>query len=97
MENEIQYLMERYPELDPDLIRELVQGGIDAGVSPRAVEVGIRMAVGEVTGREELFTVDDLAAVLGCSREEAVAEMERHGIPGMKVTTAPGFEWALRG
>lgn len=96
MENEIQYLVERY-ELPEDLIRELVQGGIDAGVSPRAVEVGIRVAVGEVTGREELFTVDDLAAVLGCSREEAIAEMERHGIPGMKVSTIPGLEWMLKG
>ena len=89
MENEIQYLVERYSELPEDLIRELVQGGLDAGVSPRAVEVGIRVAVGEVTGREELFTVDDLAAVLGCSRAEAVAEMERHGVTGMKATTAP--------
>ena len=47
------------------------------------------------TGQEELFSLDDVAAALGCTKEEAAAEMERHGIQGMTISTLPGFEWAL--
>lgn len=47
------------------------------------------------TGQEELFSLDDVAAALGCTKEEAAAEMERHGIQGMTISTLPGFEWLL--
>lgn len=97
MENEIQYLIERYPELDPDLIREIVQGGIDEGISLRAAVTGVRMALSEVTGRQELFNLDDVAAIIDGTREEAAALMKEKGVTGMKVSTTPGLEWVLKG
>lgn len=97
MENEIQYLMERYPELDPDLIRYLVQSGLDEGISIRAAVTGVRMALAEATGRQELFNLDDVAALIDGTREEAAALMKEKGVTGMKVSTIPGLEWVLKG
>lgn len=47
------------------------------------------------TGQEALFTLDEVASALGCTKEEAEAEMEQLGISPIKATTLPGFEWAL--
>lgn len=47
------------------------------------------------SGKEELFSLDDIAAVLGCSREEAATELEKQGIQGAQISTLPGFEWLL--
>lgn len=97
MEHEIQYLVKRYPELDPDAVRFILQDCIEQGLSPGGAAVMVRMILAEAASREELYTADDLAAVLGCGQEEAHAKMEKHGVQGMRVTAAPGFEWALGG
>lgn len=40
-------------------------------------------------------SLDEVASVLGCTKEKAAAEMEQLGISPIKVSTLPGFEWVL--
>ena len=42
-----------------------------------------------------LFSLDDIAAGLGCTKEEAAAELEKQGIQGAQISTLPCFEWLL--
>ena len=63
-------------------VQKIVQSGLDCGLSFDACLVGARLALSMESGKEELFSRDDIAAALGCSREEAAAELEKQGIQG---------------
>ena len=77
------------------IVQKIVQSGLDRDLSLEACLVGARLALSMESGKEELFSLDDIAAVLGCSREEAATELEKQGIQGAQISTLPGFEWLL--
>ena len=56
------------------IVQNIVQSGLDRDLSLEACLVGARLALSMESGKEELFSLDDIAAVLGCSREEAATE-----------------------
>ena len=92
---EIEAVAARFPGVSVGKVQEIVRSGLDHGFSIETALVGARLALAMHTGREELFSLDDVAAALGCTREEAADEMERHGFQGMTISTLPGFEWLL--
>lgn len=92
---EIEFVASRFPGTDVETVKEIVRSGLDHGFSFDTALVGAKLALAMQTGQEELFSLDDVAAALGCTKEEAAAEMERHGIQGMTISTLPGFEWLL--
>lgn len=92
---EIEAVADRFPGASVEQVQEIVRSGLDYGFSFEAALVGARLAYAMQTGQEELFSLDDVAAALGCTKEEAAAEVERHGIQGMTISTLPGFEWLL--
>lgn len=92
---EIEAVAARFPGASVAQVQEIVRSGLDHGFSFETALVGARLAYAMQTGQEELFSLDDVAAALGCTKEEAAAEMERHGIQGMTISTLPGFEWLL--
>lgn len=77
-------------------VQEIVKSGLDRDLSFEACLVGARVGLSMESGMEELFSLGDVAAALGCSKEEAAAEMEKHGIQGMQLSTLPGFECLLQ-
>ena len=93
--DEIEAVAARFPGASVGKVQEIVRSGLDHGFSFETALVGARLAYALQTGQEELFSLDDVAAALGCSREEAAVEMERQGIQGMTISTLPGFEWLL--
>jgi len=93
--DEIEAVANRFPDVGVEQVKEIIRSGLDRGFSFETALVGARLALAMQTGREELFTLDDVAAALGCTKEEASAEMERQGIQGMTISTLPGFEWLL--
>ena len=92
---EIETVASRFPGASVAQVQEIVRNGLDHGFSFEAALVGARLVYAMQTGREEFFSLDDVAAALGCTKEEAAAEMERHGIQGTTISTLPGFEWLL--
>lgn len=92
---EIETVAARFPGASVEQVQEIVRSGLDHGFSFEAALVGARLAYAMQTGQEELFSLDDVAAALGCAKEEAAAEMEQHGIQGMTISTLPGFERLL--
>lgn len=92
---EIEAVAARFPGASVAQVQEIVRSGLDHGFSIETALVGAQLAYAMQTGQEELFSLDDVAAALGCTKEEAAAEMERHGIQGMTISTLPGFEWLL--
>ena len=93
--DEIEAVAARFPGIGVGKVMEIVRSGLDHGFSFETSLVGARLALAMETGKEELFTLDDVAVALGCSREEAAEEMKRQGIQGMNISTLPGFEWLL--
>ena len=76
-------------------VQRIVRDGLDRGLSFEACLTGARLILSMKTGKHELFSLDDAAAALGCTREEAAAELKELGIEPMKLSTLPGFEWLL--
>lgn len=76
-------------------VAEIVRNGLDRGFSFDTALVGAKLALAMTTGQEAFFTLDEVASALGCTKEDAEAEMEQLGISPIKATTLPGFEWAL--
>lgn len=93
--DEVEAVAGRFPGIAVEQVKEIVRSGLDHGFSFETALVGARLALAMETGKEELFSLDDVAAALGCSREEAVEEMRRQGLQGMTISTLPGFEWLL--
>lgn len=94
--DQLEAIAARYPETGLTQIQQHVKSGLLAGLPLETVLVGVRVALARESGKEELFSLGDVAAALGCTKEEATAEMERQGIAGMKVSTLPGFDWLLQ-
>lgn len=92
---ELEAIAARFPGTDITTVQNIVRSGLDRGLSFEACLVGARLALSMETGKEELFSLTDVAAALGCSKEEAKAEMERRGIQGANISTLPGLEWIL--
>ncbi len=92
---EIEAVAARFPDTEAGQVAEIVRSGLDHGFSFETALVGARLALAMQTGQDELFSLDDVAAALGCTKEEAAAEIKRQGIQGVTISTLPGFEWLL--
>jgi len=90
--DEIEAIAARFPDVGVEKAKEVVRSGLDHGFPFETALVGLQLALAMQTGQEELFTLDDVAAALCCTKEEAAAEMERQGIQGVTISTLPGFE-----
>lgn len=82
-------------KVPPVEVQRIVQSGLDRGLTFEACLTGARLILSMRTGKHELFSLDDAAAALGCTREEAAAELKELGVEPMKLSTLPGFEWLL--
>lgn len=93
--DDVEFVASRFPGTDVDTVVEIVRSGLDHGFSFDTALVGARLALAKETGQEELFSLDEVASAMGCTREKAAAEMEQLGISPIKATTLPGFEWLV--
>lgn len=93
---EIEFVASRFPGVSVGRVTNIVRDGLDRGLSFDTALVGARLALAKEAGVEELFTLDEVASVLGCTNEQAEDEMEQLGISPIKVSTLPGFEWLLQ-
>ena len=76
-------------------VQRIVLSGLDRGLSFEACLTGARLILSMKTGKHELFNLDDVSAALGCSKEEAAAELKKMGVEPLKISTLPGFEFLL--
>lgn len=59
------------------LSRQLQDGVMNQGFSLNMTYNGLRMALGIATGREELFSVDDVAEMTEMTNDEVLQEIEK--------------------
>lgn len=57
-------------------IEEQIRGGEREGFSYQTIYTGLRMALGSQFGREELFTVSEMAEALGATEDEIIQQIE---------------------
>lgn len=57
--------------------KEMLQSGVDRGLTVKAAYIGIKMVLAEHTGEHEYFTVDDVMEVTGESRETILERIEQ--------------------
>lgn len=93
--DQVEFVASRFPGTSVDEVADIVRNGLDHGFSFDAALVGARLALAKEAGVEELFSLDEVASVLGCTNKQAEDEMEQLGISPIKVSALPGFEWLL--
>lgn len=93
--DEIEFVASRFPGTSVGHVTEIVQSGLDRGFSFDTALIGARLALAKETGQEDLFSLDEVASAMGCTREAAETKMEQLGIAPIKTSALPGFEWAL--
>ena len=76
-------------------VQNIVRSGLDVGLPVNACYVGARLALSLANGEEELFDLQDVAAVMGCTVEEARQALHDKGIDPATVTVSPVFKAAL--
>lgn len=91
--DQIEFLASQFPDVEVNQVVELVKTGLDHGAPFETALIGARLALVEEAGGGELFTLDEVAAAMGRTREEAETEMEQLGVSPIKVSALPGFEW----
>lgn len=97
MKTEEQRIAERYKKfgVTERQIKQLVQSGIDRGISYQAALIGVRMCLGKEFKQREYFTAQDVAEVTGETVEEVNRCIEKNKAELMKdgglieVTPAP--------
>lgn len=94
--DEVEFVASLFPGTDVETVKGIVQSGLDNGFSFDTALVGAKLALAMQTGREQLFTLDEVASAMGCTTEAVETEMEQLGISPIKASTLPGFEWLLR-
>ena len=95
MQDHIQAIAKKYPEITAAQIEDFVKSGEAYGLSLEARLVGVRLCLAVMYGKTDIFTLADVAAALDCSEAEAADELKRQGIQGATLSTLPGFEWLL--
>lgn len=78
IKNEIHRIADRH-NIDYQIILKLYIQGLIKGFTPKTSLIGIRLALGIDSDKEEYFSADDIAAITGLSREEAEQEMIKSG------------------
>ena len=58
-----------------DLFKQLLLDGISHGLSVKSAYNAIRMSLADYVGEHEYFSVDDVAEMIGVSREEIISEI----------------------
>ena len=81
--------------VDEKTVQNIVRSGLDAGLPVNACYVGARLALSLASGQEELFDLQDVAAVMGCTAEEARQALHDKGIEPAAVAVSPVFKAAL--
>ena len=81
--------------VDVGTVQNIVRSGLDVGLPVNACYVGARLALSLANGEEELFDLQDVAAVMGCTVEEARQALHDKGIDPATVTVSPVFKAAL--
>ena len=61
-----------------DFIRQVVQSGLDAGLTKKAALIGLRMALGEQCGVQEYFAPENVAEITGESVDEVISRIEEN-------------------
>lgn len=93
--DEIEFVASRFPSVSVGRVTNIVRNGLDHGLSFDTALVGARLALAEEAGQGSLYTLDEVASVLGCTAEVADKKMEQLGISPIKVSALPGLEWLL--
>lgn len=57
-------------------LEEQIRSGEKHGFSYQTIYTGLRMAMGNVTEQEELFSVGDMAEAFGVTKEEIIQQIE---------------------
>lgn len=57
--------------------KEMLQSGVDRGLTVKAAYIGIKMVLAEHSGESEYFTVDDVMEVTGEDRETILERIEQ--------------------
>lgn len=91
--DKIEFVASRFPGVSVGRVTNVVRNGLDHGLSFDTALAGARLAIAEETGRGSLYTLDEVASVLGCTAEVADEKMEQLGISPIQVSALPGFEW----
>ena len=88
--NELVKIAERY-HLPPEIIEEMMQSGGEefACLDQKARLIGVRMILGNLFGKEEYFSLEDVCHVTGESKEDVLDLMKESGISPAKVSIAP--------
>lgn len=75
----INNIMANYGDLGITLeeVEGVIASGEQRGFSYQTIYTGIRMSLGEVTGREELFTPAEIAEAMGISEDDVIREVEQ--------------------
>ena len=81
--------------VDVETVQRIVRSGLDACLPVNACYVGARLALSLASGREELFDLQDVAAVMDCTEEEARQALHDAGIEPAAVAVSPIFKAAL--
>ena len=74
---------------------QLARNALDNCLTVDGVYWGVRLALSLASGEEELFSVQDVAAALGCTAEEALQTLHDEGIEPAAVAVSPIFKAAL--
>lgn len=59
-----------------DMVNQLIDSGLESGISLDVIYSGIKLAISNVHNEKEYFTIDDVCAVTGETPDEVVARIE---------------------
>ncbi len=78
--NEEKLIAKRYRKfgIAPEVVRQIVQSGIDCGFSRKTALIGARLALSIEFGVHEYFSLEEVAEVLGTSTEEVERLVEEN-------------------
>lgn len=85
----------RRHDTSADEVKRIVASALKNGLGVEEGLIGARLALSLSDGKEEYFTADEAASVLGTDKQTAEQEMEKAGVSPVQITTLPGFEWLL--
>ena len=94
LDRQAQEIAQRFG-VDVGTVQRIVRSGLDAGLSLAACYVGARLALSLASGEEDLFDLQDVAAVMGCTVEDARQALHDKDIGPTTVTVSPVFKAAL--
>lgn len=76
--SDLQQIVKKYSKygVTKDMVKAMVQDGIDNGINVKAAIIGARMILAQTFGEHEYFTSQDVATVTGETVEEVNKRIE---------------------